>query len=143
MKYSLLALKLSDLLTHVVQNQILRAAIILLERSIGGREHGHVAVREGGVGHLAGLQELVELQQKIRDTALKARVQAALYLFAVHVDQLTDARSVKVKRKKSARGIISRVRARPQSFPPPPTYPRAKSNNRRPRSKGERFTEGR
>jgi len=48
----------------VIQNQILRAPIVLLERSISGRKHGHVTVREGGIGHLTGFQELVKLQQK-------------------------------------------------------------------------------
>lgn len=51
-------------LTHMIQNQVFRAAIVLLERSISGRKHGHVAVREGGIGYLTGFQELVKLQQE-------------------------------------------------------------------------------
>lgn len=48
----------------MIENQILRAAVVLLESSIGRRKYGHVAIREGGVGHLAGFQQLIELQQK-------------------------------------------------------------------------------
>lgn len=50
----------------MVQNQILRAPIVLLERSIGGRKHGHVAIREGSIGHLTRLQKLIKLKQKSR-----------------------------------------------------------------------------
>lgn len=50
----------------MIENQILRAAfVVLLERSIGGREHGDVTIREGGIGHLASFQKLIKLQQKM------------------------------------------------------------------------------
>lgn len=55
----------------MVQNQVLRASVVLLERSISGRKHGHVAVRQRGVGHLTGLQELVKLQQENRNAGIK------------------------------------------------------------------------
>lgn len=48
----------------MIQNQILRAPIVLLECSISWRKHGHVAVREGSIGHLTGFQKLVKLKQK-------------------------------------------------------------------------------
>lgn len=48
----------------MIQNQILRAPVVLLERSIGGRKHGHVAVRESSIGHLTGFQKLIKLKQK-------------------------------------------------------------------------------
>jgi len=55
----------------MIQNQILRAPIVFLERSVSGRKHGHVAIREGSIGHLTSFQELVKLQQKKQNMVLQ------------------------------------------------------------------------
>lgn len=50
-----------DILTHMIQNQILRASIVFLECSISRRKHSHVAICESRIGHLTGFQELIKL----------------------------------------------------------------------------------
>lgn len=54
-------LRKPKVLTHVVQNQVPLGSIVLLERSIRGCENCHVTIRESGIRHLTGLQQMVEL----------------------------------------------------------------------------------
>lgn len=48
-------------LTHMIENQILRASTVLLECSISGSKYGHVAIRDGSIGHLTTFQKLIKL----------------------------------------------------------------------------------
>lgn len=48
----------------MVQHQVVRRPIILLESPVRWREHGYVTVHQGIVGHVACLQKLIKLQQK-------------------------------------------------------------------------------
>lgn len=51
----------------MVEHQVVRSPIILLESSVRWREHGHVTVHQGVVGHGASFQELIKLQQKANE----------------------------------------------------------------------------
>lgn len=61
-------IKIRELLTHVVENQVFRSSVVLLEGSICRCENRHVTIRERGICHLTCFQQLVELQQKRRYT---------------------------------------------------------------------------
>lgn len=54
-------IKIRELLTHVVENQVFRSSVVLLEGSICRCENRHVTIRERGICHLTCFQQLVEL----------------------------------------------------------------------------------
>lgn len=107
--------KLNYVLTHMVENQVLRAAVVLLERSIGGREHGHVAIRQSSVGHLTGFQKLVKLQQRIVMVGIKACSARAISLpIEPPINGAARAAYVtKNKKKRKKKGKKKRVTREP------------------------------
>lgn len=86
-----------DILTYMIQNQILRIPAVLLERSISGRKYSHVAIRKSSVGHLIAFQELIKLQQKDRYMVLKS-VRYSYFCDRRSYRQLTDARCMPKKK---------------------------------------------